>query len=463
MRVCRFVCMAAALACLLTASRVAKAQAYAVGDENSAVTVSEVSYRDMLTRLEALEASLSEEKAKKDDGWKDTSAEKWVIKHSGRVHMDYVNYAAQNPGSVAVALGAPNGLANGDANDFVSFRRLYYGIEGEGYGIYDFKFEVDFADVNAGINQVRLKDVYFGIKEVPVLGHVRFGHFKIPMSMDALTSSRFISMMERSNAATTFCPERELGVAATRMTANENATLSYGLFFDELDERVKQLANDRMGDTFAIRGTWTPYYDEPSKGRYLVHTALSYKHTDDRDNSVRFNPRPEVQLGPTFIDTGVMTVDNYNTLGSELAAVWGSLSFQSEAYYVPVTETNGTKHDFYGAYVMGSWFLTGENRVYKRSTGAFDRLTPNTNFWAIRGAGTGSGAVETLVRWSYLDLSGTTSTLDGMQNDLTLGVNWYWNPNLKWMFNYIHSWNKYDNRAYVAENDLVGVSGRFDF
>ena len=113
--------------------------------------------------------------------------------------------------------------------------------------------------------------------------------------------------MERSNAGTTFCPERELGAYAARASADENATLSYGVFFDDFQERSKQRENDQQGLTFAARGTWTPYYDEPAKGRYLVHTAVSYKYTDDYDDLLNFAARPEVQLGPQWISTGPLT------------------------------------------------------------------------------------------------------------------------------------------------------------
>jgi phosphate-selective porin OprO/OprP len=453
---------------------------YMSGDVASPITVSEASFGSVMERLQAVEASLAEgKKDEKKDEWVDTSKEKWTTKFAGRIHMDYTNFMNQNADSFDMFPHGGQGQ-----QDAIEFRRIYLGWEGEGYGIYKYKAELDFADsaayagtsatggaTSTTVSAPRLKDMYFGINELPLLHNVQFGHFKIPQSMEVLTSSRFISFVERSLPISAFCPEREMGVASYWVSPGENATVSYGVFFDEFDERLKFRLDDRQGLTAVGRATWTPYYDELSSGRHLLHTGISYKYTDDWDNSRGFSSRPETHLGDAYINTGSMTVRDWNTLGLEGAAVWGPLSVQSEFFYVPINDQSAggdVNRDFYGAYVFGSWFLTGENRNYKRTSGAFDRVSPLENFWAVPGAGIGSGAWEARARWSYLDLSGTSNALSGMQNDVTLGLTWYWNPNLKWMLDYIHTWNKYTNPNSAnfnrhPENDILMVSGRVDF
>jgi len=96
-------------------------------------------------------------------------------------------------------------------------------------------------------------------------------------------------------------------------------------------------------------------------------------------------------------------------------------------------------------------------------SGEFIGLKPFTNFWVIRGAGIDTGAVELATRWSYLDLSGTGHANGGVRNDLTVGLNRYWNPKFRWMFNYIHSWTEYDNGDPTAENDILGIRGQVAF
>ena len=205
--------------------------------------------------------------------------------------IDYVNFADQNALSQTVA---------GDAQDYFDFRRMYLSVEGEGYGIYEYKFEVDLAPAlgvrNSGdtgsinIGEVQLKDVYWGIKEVPVLGTVLVGHFKAPMSLEELTSSRYITFMERSSP-NIFVPARELGSAAYNRNAAETMTWGYGMFVDNLDEIAKERESDNQGATFAARATWLPYYDDPSEGRYLLHTGVSYRYTNDQDNRLQFRAR----------------------------------------------------------------------------------------------------------------------------------------------------------------------------
>jgi phosphate-selective porin OprO/OprP len=92
--------------------------------------------------------------------------------------------------------------------------------------------------------------------------------------------------------------------------------------------------------------------------------------------------------------------------------------------------------DFSGFYGYFSYFLTGENRKYKRENGVFSRVKPNKNFrW---GRGKGKGAIELAARYSELDLS--DEGIDGGRlQDLTLGVNWYLNPNTRVMLNYVRT------------------------
>ena len=90
---------------------------------------------------------------------------------------------------------------------------------------------------------------------------------------------------------------------------------------------------------------------------------------------------------------------------------------------------------FNGFTVQGSVFLTGENRVYKTSEGKFSGVKPAKNFDP---EGEGSGAVELAARFSRLDLEDGDVT-GGVLQDVTLGANWYLNPNARVMVNYVYA------------------------
>lgn len=77
------------------------------------------------------------------------------------------------------------------------------------------------------------------------------------------------------------------------------------------------------------------------------------------------------------------------------------------------------------------------------------------------------------LRWSYLDLNtdgipvGQRDGENGLINDLTLGVNWYWNPYMRLMFNYIHSWGSVVDTIGladdVADTDILSMRMQIDF
>ena len=95
-----------------------------------------------------------------------------------------------------------------------------------------------------------------------------------------------------------------------------------------------------------------------------------------------------------------------------------------------------------GTYAQVGYFLTGEHRPYDRKAGAIDRVKPFENFFRVGLPNgercTGWGAWEVAGRFSYLQLN-DNDVHGGTIADYTAGVNWYWNPYIKMVFNYIHS------------------------
>jgi phosphate-selective porin OprO/OprP len=114
---------------------------------------------------------------------------------------------------------------------------------------------------------------------------------------------------------------------------------------------------------------------------------------------------------------------------------------------------------FSGWYAYGSWFITGESRAYKTSSGTFDRIKPKS----IVGKG-GIGAWELGARFSSIDLNDSGIT-GGEEKDLTLGLNWYATPTIRFMANYIKVMDLTDpqNVNDDSEPNIFEMRAQIDF
>jgi phosphate-selective porin OprO and OprP len=396
--------------------------------------------------------------AKAESKWIDLSTEKWTVKLGGHVQLDYINWATASPQIVPV--GATPG-----AQDYFEFRRLRLVADGTGYGVYDFRLqttlEPETVGETANVMSPDVKDAYFSINELPLLGRWRIGNFFVPFGLEQVTNDTNNVFLERSIPTQgVFTADREVGMAAYNCTENQRLTWSTGIFFDSITDSLKERIDDNQGYRTSGRLTYLPYYDEASNGRYLVHTGIGVLRTDDQDHRLRVRSRPQIHEGPRLIDS-LSLVGNTQTTGNlEGAIVWGAVTLQSEAYLSMLDLAAGNQV-VNGQYVHLSYFLTGENRIFERfgqHGPQFGRNAPYSNVFAVRG-GRSFGAIEAKARWSRLDLTNVNA---GQYNDFTLGFNWYWSDRVRMMFDWIHPFTTADANPFGAvQANILGT--RFDF
>jgi phosphate-selective porin OprO/OprP len=422
--------------------------------EYTATAASEM--ESVLHRLEVLEqdaAKATAEKAKEkkpDDGWTDLSSEKWTVKLGGHVQMDYIQWPYADPPILP--------------SNYFEFRRLRLTADGTGYGVYDFRLQIDIEPESGdGVIApvVDVKDAYFSINELPLVSRWRIGNFFVPFSLEQVTNDTNNIFLERSIPTQgIFAADREVGMAVYGVREDKNATWTVGVFFDNISESRKERIDARQGTRVSGRLTWLPFYDEASNGRYLIHTGAGVLYTDDFDDLVRVRARPQIHEGPFLIDSGTLAANTFTTGNLEFATVWGPVSVQSELFASSINMEDGQTPTLYGGYVYGSYFLTGENRIYERygQHGAqFARNVPFSNFFIVPG-GCGPGAWEVKARIAYL---GMKEIDRGQYNDLTLGLNWYWSDRVRVMFDYIHPVTSVDTPFGNTQSDILGM--RFDF
>lgn len=400
-----------------------------------------------------VEAKKKANEAAKADEWIDLSSEKWTVRLGGHVQLEYINWATAPPQI--------------PAQDYFEFRRLRLLADGTGYGVYDFRLQMTLEPESVGdsplgnVTTPEIKDAYFSINEIPGIGRARVGNFFVPFSLEQVTNDTNNIFLERSIPTQgVFSPDREVGVAIYNHTEDYRISWASGVFFDSISEGLKERINDNQGCRVSGRLNWLPYYDEPSNGRYLVHTGVGILHTVDQDGLVRFRARPQVHEGPRLIDSGLVAAENYTNANLELAVVWGRVTVQSEAFLSQVNRTTASDEIIGGAYVHLSYFITGENRIYERfgQHGAqFARNAPYSNVFFTR-SGAGLGAWEAKARWSNLNLQNLQA---GEYNDLTVGMNWYWSDRVRIMFDWIHPITSSATPFGATESNLLGT--RFDF
>jgi phosphate-selective porin OprO/OprP len=334
----------------------------------------------------------------------------------------------QNDWAVVQSSEALQDLLDIDAVDTgTEFRRARLELDGDIYRDFYFKFQLDFAG-----GEVTFKDVYLGAHHVPVVQDVRVGHFKEPFSLEELTSSNYITFMERG-LPNVFSPERNTGVAILPNFLDERMTYSLGVFRGETQETGNGFGDPESYD-LATRITGLPWYADD--GAKLVHLGFSYVRRFLSDSDVRFRQRPESHLAPRFVDTDDFEASSVDVIDPELAVILGPASLQAEYMrnFVNADQVNDPAFDGWYAYL--SYFLTGEHRVYKREAAAFDKVKPKRNF--NFGPEGGWGAWEVGARLSKVNLD-SEDVRGGDLRDATLGVNWYLNPNMRIMANYVHS------------------------
>ncbi len=394
--------------------------------------ITETQYKDLMVKAGAEKENGTDKGGDAFDvSWKnglqvESKDKEFKLHLGGRVYVDY--------GVIGTDDDVKRAYSGDIAGHGAELRTARFLAEGTIYDAVGFKTEFNLAEGDPSPT-----DVYIAFREIPYVGNILAGHMKEPFSLEELTSSRFITFMERA-LPNAFAPARNVGFLLQDAELDSRMTWAVGAF-QETDEFAEAFA-DYSDYSVTARITGLPWYvgnaGITGEGENLVHLGLSYSHRfrSGEDNPVRYRTRPESHLTDVrLVDTGGIPADSADLVNSEIALVYGPFSVQGEYFHSFVDARRGGDADFSGYYVFASCFLTGEQRNYKRSTGVFDRITPLRNFHPKEW---GWGAWEVAARYSHIDLNDSGIT-GGDEDNFTFGLNWYLNPNTRIMLNYIYA------------------------
>lgn len=339
-----------------------------------------------------------------------------TLELDGRIHLDYAIY--------------DDDMA--ELGDGGEVRRARLGVEGLLSETWAYGLSVDFAGGDAEI-----KDALLAWSGLP-RGTLTIGQFKQPFSLVNLTSSKYLTFIERPSPAA-LATDRRLGLGYALLDQHYTFAVSaYG----------QNVETGGEGLGAGARLTWTPL----NKPANVIHlgAALAWEEAPDASNTVRFRARPESHVTDVrLIDTGTITgVDTLQRYGVEAAGVWGSFSVQAEYLGAAVNRERNRDVNVAGWYIFASYFLTGESRPYE--AGVFGRVKPLAD----------SGAWEMALRYSSFDLNDGT-LVGGEQSNFTLGLNYYLTPQLKFQGNYTEVDS--ERRGVSDDPDILQFRVAFDF
>jgi len=361
-----------------------------------------------------------------------------TVQLMGRLHMDYRGYSA----------GYASGATKTDTlTDVLDIRRARLGMKGQLDK--DFKYEIQGTyggDNGMGDTSTTL-DIAFADYAANPAAILRVGKFKMPFSLEQLTSSNNIDFMERSFANQNegeYVPAKETGVmvhgspiagtsyglAYSRGRGNKSATYDSPDFIGRGSANIAKL----MGRDDIVTHLGFGY----STGKVKSATSYASARDESRAYSGFFNGTEAVTAGSTRTRSVV-----------EYAVAYGPYKAQGEFFqigYSDMTGTNAGSNSINMNYNELLWNITGESHNYSNTAGTFGWIKPNTKF-STNG---GLGAWQVGVRLSDFDGSDFTaaSGKTTKATSMTYGLNWYMNDNVRVMLNYVET--KYDSTVSVS-------------
>jgi phosphate-selective porin OprO/OprP len=405
-------------------------------------------YDALVKRLETLESGTVAPKPPVERTYPD-------VRLSGVFQLDWLNFNQDDANKAVV----------GDLENGTDFRRARLQALGKLHENVNFSLEFDFGT----IGRPSFMDVWLELDDFADVARIRVGHFREPVGLDAMTSVRSLTFLERA-LPMALVPFRRTGVMAHGHDQDQTTSWAIGGFRTNADPFGGDVG-DNSGYSLASRLTHLVWYDERSDGRGYMHVGGAFSWEDPDDRQARFFAQPEVfeidvnaPAIPSFVDTGFIPATQYHVAGAESIINVGSFCVQGELLFASVDQIGAPALYFPGYYVQAGYMLTGEHRPYDRNVASAGRIRPLENFFAIRTCqrdfAYGTGAWEVATRLSGLDLSNETIR-GGNLTDWTVGLNWYWNPRTKLQFNYIHAWLNRDTGN--SEADIIAVRAQADF
>ncbi len=336
----------------------------------------------------------------------------WSFQPIGRVMWDAVDVDGDD------AIATDNGDVQG-----TELRRARLGFEGDIYD-WNYKFEADFAGGDASV-----KDAYVGygnsLTDTTKYG-IKLGQSHIPFGLNTKISSKYMSFIDRPFFAdSSVSPARASGVVAAINDKDYKWALAAGLQNGEFDSDNGGDTYEINGSTFAVRGSFLPFFQDE---KHLVQLGAAYL-TQGGGDDFGYNPdlvSHEDTFKPLDYDIAAANFDGADAYTVDAMAVFGSFHAMAEYLDHSAKQDIGSDIDTTGFAIEAGYFLTGESLKWKK--GYTSGISPKS----------GWGAWQVAARFETIEIENDAFTTDSEYDKYTFGVNYYPTKNTRLMVNYDH-------------------------
>lgn len=359
-----------------------------------------------------------------------------TLQVTGRLHMDYRQYTPDYG----------TGQTTDTYQNLAEIRRARFGVRGQFQK--DFKYEIVGNlgnDVGAASSSTTMDVAWVNYAANPE-AQFQFGLFKMPFSLEQLTSSNNIEFMERSligQVEGEFIPGKETGFM---LHGIPKPGLTYQLAVSR-----GRANKDAVSDSLDYVGrVTTNIADLAGSKAFIGHLGAAYSQGEVRGGVTASSARNEARAQNAFFTGPALGgITDRTRQGLEAAFAYNAFKVQAEQFAFKYDPTTGADQEIKGHYIFLVYNLTGENYNYK--DGVFGSLKPNTP--VDKG---GRGAWQVGVRVSEFDAA-PIAVAAGKTNRataVTYGVTWFATENLRFMLNYVDT--KYDHAVGTAGGRVMG-------
>jgi phosphate-selective porin OprO/OprP len=343
------------------------------------------------------------------------------------------------------------GVSGTDLSSGTNFRRARLGVDGKIVGDWSYSFLYDLG--GSGVEGARLSDAYIQYDGLAPF-HFRTGSFATPFGLEDQTGTGDLIFLERAGPA-----DLARSIAGSDGRKNILSVFAYGDDYYAAatwsGARAADAAVFDAQQAIVGRAAYRVYKDADTNVVVSGSGTYVFKIADTAagpvgPSAITFQEGPENTVdGTRLISSGGINARNATVWGAEAAANWKNFYTQAGYFGYGIGRRASALPDpsFDGWYAQGTWVLTGERRAYNATTATFGSPRAAKPFNLKTGD---LGAWELTARYSVVDLNFNPGVAGsnviaaaggirgGRQEGYTVGLNWYPNPVLRFLFDYQH-------------------------